>query len=168
MHIPLKGGILMLKQHRKGKLVVLGAVILVAAAAAYAYWTNSGSGSGSAETGTNAAITINQTSTVTGLAPGGPPQALSGNFTNSNSSPVFVTSVNAAIGSVTGPNITAGTPCDASDYQLSGFPIAIGRAIPSGSGVDSWSGSSIQMINKPAANQDGCKNATVNISYTSN
>jgi hypothetical protein len=158
----------MLKQQRKRKLVAIGAVILIAAAAAYAYWTNSGSGSGTAETGTNAGITINQTSAVTGLAPGAPPQALSGNFTNSNSSPVFVTSVNAAIGSVTGPNITAGTPCDASDYQLSGFPIAISREIPSGSGVDSWSGGSIQMVNKPAVNQDGCKNATVTISFTSN
>jgi len=158
----------MLKQHRKRKLAALGAVMLIAAAGAYAYWTNSGSGSGTAETGTNAAITINQTSTVTGLSPGGPAQGLSGNFDNSNSSAVFVTSVNAAISSVTGPNITPGTPCDASDYQLSGFPIAIGRQIPSGSGVDSWSGGSIAMINKPAVNQDGCKNATVNISYTSN
>jgi hypothetical protein len=157
-----------LKQHRKQKLAAAGVALLVAAAAAYAYWTNSGSGSGSAETGTNAAITINQTSTVTGLHPGGPAQPLSGNFSNSNSSAVFVTSVSGAIGSVTGPNITPGTPCDASDYELAGFPIAIGREIPSGSGVDSWSGGSIRMINKPAVNQDGCKNATVNITYTSN
>jgi hypothetical protein len=157
-----------LKKHRRRKLLALGAVLLVAAGAAYAYWTNSGAGSGTAETGTNAAITINQTSSVTGMSPGSPPQSLAGNFSNSNSGPVFVTSVDAAIGSVTGPNITTETPCDASDYQLGGFPIAIGREVPSGSGVDSWTGGSIQMINKPTVNQDGCKNATVNISYTSN
>jgi hypothetical protein len=157
-----------LKQHRKAKVIGLGLAILVAAGAAYAYWTNQGSGSGTAGTGTNAAITINQTSTVAGMYPGGPTQALSGNFTNGNPGPVFVTSVNASISSVTGPNITPATPCDATDYQLSGFPVAIGRQVPSGTNVDSWSGGAVQMINKPAANQDGCKNATVNISYTSN
>jgi hypothetical protein len=158
----------LLKQKRRLKVVGLTLVVLAGAAAAYAYWTNSGSGTGSAQTGTNAAITVNQTSTVSGLFPGGPAQGLSGNFDNSNSGPVFVTSVNAAISSVTGPNITAGTPCDASDYQLAGFPVAIGREIPSGSGVDSWSGGSVQMVNKPTVNQDGCKGATVNIAYTSN
>jgi hypothetical protein len=157
-----------LKERSKAKVIGLGLVVLVAAGVAYAYWTNQGSGSGSAGTGTNVAITVNQTSTVSGLYPGGPAQALSGNFTNPNSGPVFVTSVTAAISSVTGPNITAGTPCDATDYQLAGFPVAIGRQIPSGTNVDSWSGGTVQMINKPAANQDGCKGATVNISYTSN
>jgi hypothetical protein len=158
----------MFHKHRSLKLVGLALVLLVAAGAAYAYWTNQGSGSGSAQTGTNATITVNQTSTVSGMFPGGPAQGLSGNFGNSNSGPVFVTSVNASISSVTGPNVTPGTPCDASDYQLAGFPVAIGREIPSGSGVDSWSGGTLQMINKPAVNQDGCKEATVNIAYTSN
>lgn len=157
-----------MRQHRTLKLLVVGVAILLMAGTAYAYWTNSGSGSGSAGTGTNASVAVKQTSTVAGLYPGGPAQPLSGNFDNSNAGSVFVTSVNAAIGIVTGPNITGGTPCDASDYALSGFPIAIGRSIPAGTGVDSWAGGSVQMVNKPAANQDGCKSATVAIAYTSN
>lgn len=150
------------------KLIALALAFLVAAGTAYAYWTNSGSGSGSAGTGTSAAVTVNQTSTVAGLYPGGPAEPVSGNFDNGNGGPVFVTSVNATVGSVTGPNITAGTPCDATDYALGGFPVAIGRQIPAGAGVDSWTGGSVRMVNKPAANQDGCKGATVTIAYTSN
>ena len=57
------------------------------AVAAFAYWTNSGAGTGDADTGTNAAIVVNQTSTVTGMAPGVAAQALSGNFDNANDGP---------------------------------------------------------------------------------
>ena len=31
-----------------------------------------------------------------------------------------------------------------------------------------WSGASISFVNEPAENQDACKNATVNLAYTSN
>jgi hypothetical protein len=148
--------------------VALVTCLLIGGAVAYAYWTSGGTGSGTASTGNTVAITVNQTSTPSGLYPGGPAQALSGNFNNTNSGAIFVTSVNASISSVTGPNITGGTPCDASDYALSGFPIVIGRQVAAGSGVDSWTGGTVALVNKPAANQNGCKGATVNIAYTSN
>jgi hypothetical protein len=146
---------------------VVGVVVLVAAGAAYAFWTNGGSGSGSASSGTNAPITVQQTSSVEGLFPGGAEHTLSGNFDNGNESQVFVASIDATIASVTGPNITAQTPCDATDYALSHFPTTIGHQIPSGTGVDGWTGGTIRMINKNSANQDGCKNAIVTIAYTS-
>ena len=41
-------------------------------------------GNGSGSTGTTNAITVNQTSVVTGLYPGGPAQDLSGDFDNPN------------------------------------------------------------------------------------
>lgn len=152
----------------KWKRTALVTCLLIGGAVAYAYWTSGGTGSGTASTGNTVGVTVNQTSTPSGLYPGGPAQALSGNFSNPNSGAIFVTSVSASISSVTGPNITVGTPCDASDYTLAGFPVSIGRQIPAGNNVDSWSGGTVALVNKPAANQNGCKGATVNIAYTSN
>jgi ABC-type glycerol-3-phosphate transport system substrate-binding protein len=148
-------------------VAALAAVSLVAAVGAYAYWTNGGSGSGTAATGTNVAITVTQTSTPSGLYPGGPTAALSGKFNNTNGGPVYVHQIVAAIASVTGPNIDGGHPCAAGDYQLNGSPVTVDAEIPSGTAVGAWSGASIQLLNS-ATNQDGCKGATVNLTYTGN
>jgi hypothetical protein len=155
---------------RRWKKLAVTAVLLAIAASAYAYWTSSGTGTGSAGTGTTTGITVNQTSTVTGLYPGGPAQALSGNFTNTNAGAVVVASVNATISSVTKAVGAPAGACTAADYTLSGFPtttVTPTAGIPSGTGVGTWSGGTIAMVNS-AGNQDGCKGATVNISYTSN
>jgi hypothetical protein len=149
------------------RVAVFGAVFVIAGAAAYAYWTNGGSGSGSAGTGTNVAITVNQTSTPSGLYPGGPSGALSGTFTNSNASKVFVSQVNATLLAPTGPNVATAPACTAADYALSGFPVTVGSEIDSGTGVGAWSGGSVRLLNS-ATNQNSCKGATINIAYTSN
>lgn len=146
---------------KKVVAVAATAVLAVSAGAAYAYWTNSGSGTGDASTGNNTAITVNQTSVVSALAPGLAAQPLSGNFTNPNSSPVYVASVTATVAS------TDKVGCDASDYTVV-QPTAVNAQVASGTGVGSWSGGSIQFNNKANANQDACKGATVTISYTSN
>lgn len=143
--------------------------VLVVACGAYAYWTNGGSGGGTAATGTTAAITVVQTSTPVGLAPGGTPASLAGNFNNTNTSAVFVSSVSATIASVTrtAEAIAAALPCTPADYQLAGFPVAVNAQVPSGSAQGSWTGGTIALINS-GTNQDGCKNATVALTYTSN
>ncbi|WP_346386393.1 hypothetical protein [Nocardioides sp.] len=127
---------------------------------AYAYWTNSGTGTGSAATGTTAGITVNQTSVVSGLYPGSPAQALSGNFDNGNAGPIHVASVTGTVTS------TGAVGCSPADFVVSGSPAANVQEVPSGTGVGSWSGLSVAMTNT-AANQDACKNATLTISYTS-
>jgi hypothetical protein len=143
------------------------AVLLAIGGGAYAYWTLSGSGTGSATTGTVAgSITVHQTSTVTNLRPGGTPQTLSGNFDNSDASPVYVTSVTVSIASVvTSP---VGGSCDSTDYTLTGATMAVGREVPSGSGVESWGSATIAFNNKAAVNQDDCQGATVNLAYAAN
>jgi hypothetical protein len=144
------------------KAVVLGLVgVLVVAGAAFAYWTTTGSGTGSASTGTPTAVTVNQTSTVSALAPGSGTQALSGNFDNPNSGPVYVGSVTAV---VSGTNKTG---CDASDYTIAGTA-TVNAQVAAGTGVGSWSGLTIAFNNKPTTNQDSCKGAAVAIAYTSN
>jgi hypothetical protein len=140
--------------------IALTVVIVAIGGAAFAYWTTTGSGSGSAATGTVATITVNQTSTVTGMAPGLAAQPLSGNFDNPNSGPVYVTAVTAV---VTG---TDKAGCTASDYTIAGTA-PVNSQIAAGNGVGAWSGLTIQFNNKPSTNQDVCKNAVVSISYTS-
>lgn len=141
-------------------LLAVMIVAVVSAVGGYAYWTNSGSGTGSAATGTNNSITINQTSVVAGLYPGGPAQALSGDFSNPNASAVTVASVS---GSVTGTSVVG---CAAADFVVTGSPAANAQSVPSGANVGSWSGLSVSMTNT-AVNQDLCKNATLTITYTS-
>lgn len=154
---------------RKAAASAAVAVALLSAAGAYAYWTNGGSGSGSAATGTNVAISVTQTSTPTALYPGGPTASLAGAFNNTNASPVRVHQVSATIASVTrtATAIAGSLPCTVADYQINGFPVTVDALIPAGSAQGSWTGASIQLLDS-GANQDGCKGATVNLSYTSN
>src|SRR4051812_13559140 len=72
---------------KKKAVAALGvAAVLGGSYAAYAYWTAGGSGSGGATATTPVALVVNQTNAaITNLFPGGPTQALSGNFDNSNS-----------------------------------------------------------------------------------
>lgn len=145
---------------KKGVAFGLSAgVALGLTGAALAYWTQSGSGSGTAQTGTTTAVTVNQTTTVTGLYPGDSPVTISGDFTNANSGSVKV-------GTVTGALDTAHLPtgCVAADFTVTGSD-AVNAEIPSGTHVGSWTGITIQM-NDTSVNQDNCKTQTIPILYT--
>lgn len=136
------------------------AALVLAGGAAFGYWSVTGSGSGTADTGDVMSITVNQVTPPFGLGPGVPPQLLSGNFDNPNG-PVYVTSVTAVVSGTNQPG------CDETDFIIAGAaPVGAQIAGP-GSATGSWSGLTIQFNNK-ATNQDACKNAIVNISYTAN
>ena len=152
---------------RRRIFLLVGVVaVLAIAVGAYAYWTQGGTGSGTATAGTTSTITVNQTSTVSGLYPGGPAATLSGNFDNPNASAVTISSITAVVSSISGGAGDAAKPaCTTADFSIGG---SVGTtAIPSGSGTGSWTGLTIQLLNT-AANQDNCKGATANISYTAN
>ncbi|MDT4962627.1 MAG: hypothetical protein QOF87_2274, partial [Pseudonocardiales bacterium] len=68
-------------------------IIAVGGGTALAFWTQGGTGTGSGSTGTTNGITVNQTSTVSGLYPGSTAQPLSGTFTNPTSGSVNISSV---------------------------------------------------------------------------
>jgi hypothetical protein len=139
----------------------------------HAYWTAGGTGTGSAAAGSNVAVTVNQTNAaVTGLFPGGPASALSGDFTNPNASKVYVSSVTAVVSAVTSTGITdANHPvCATGDFQITGTSNVPGEVDPASVLVPhtgSWSGLSVSMKNT-ALNQDNCKNSAVTITYTAN
>jgi hypothetical protein len=157
----------MFRNHKRRKVVaVVGATFLLITAGAYAYWSTTGAGTGTAVNGTSAAVTPKQTSVITGLYPGGPAVTLSGNFDNPNPGAVHVGTVTAALVSVTGGS--GGTPaCTVADYTLASAVVTINADIAAGNGVGAWTGPTVQLKNL-ATNQDACKNATLNLSYTSN
>lgn len=150
-----------MKLRRKTIAVLTGATLVLAGGGvAFAYWTNSGSGGGTAGTGSNSPITVNQTSTVTGMGPGVAAQPLAGNFDNTNDGPVYVAAVTAT---VTG---TDKSGCGATDYTIAGTaPVA--AQVPVGTGVAAWTGLTIAFNNKVGVNQDACKGAIVTIAYAS-
>ena len=150
---------------RKTKWIaaLAGAVTLgLAGTAAYAYWTGGGGGTGSATTGTTANVTVVQTSSSSGLTPGGS-VALSGDFTNNNSGSVSVSSVTASIDAFS-LQADAGKPaCTNADFSITGTSNNPGAIAP-GTHKGSWSGLTLNMVSG-SGNQDNCKGITVPITY---
>ena len=151
---------------RKKTVVIAAACALIAAAGAYAFWSSTGTGAGTATSETYEAITVNQTSTIAGLYPGGPAVTLSGNFDNPNQGLVRVAAVTVAFDATT--PITgggAGTPCTTADYVLGGTSTP-NVEVAAGSGVGAWTGLTIRMVDS-GTNQDACKTATIHLTYSS-
>ena len=147
---------------RKRGLIGAVAIALLLAAGAYAFWTAGGSGTGTAPSSAETEVlVVNQVTVLNDMYPGDTAQTISGNFDNGNDGPIRVATVTASIASVTGG---AGS-CDASDYTLANPVMTVGAEVPVGTAVGAWTGASIKFNNK-ITNQDGCKGATVNLSYT--
>jgi hypothetical protein len=152
----------------KKQFVALAALVgvLVIGGLAVAYWTQGGTGSGAASTGTNSAITVHQTSTASGMYPGGTPITLSGNFDNPNPHAVHISSVTAAVHAFSSRADTNKPACTEADYQIAGSSGA--NTVPTGgNGVGSWTGLTVQMLDG-AGNQDNCKGVSITIDYTAN
>jgi hypothetical protein len=150
---------------RKKKVAATAAALLTAGGAAFAYWTSIGSGAGSATTGKPESLTVNQTSSIAGLAPGADAQPLAGTFDNPNTTPITVNGVTATIAGVTTED--GDTTACATDNYLIGGTGTVTDPVPAGTAVGSWSGLTIQMVDT-GDNQDVCKGATVQIAYTAN
>lgn len=154
----------MSRSHRKRSIIAAVIAVLVMAAGAAAYWSaGGGGGSGSATAGTTTALTVNQTTTVTPMYPGDTAQTLSGTFGNTNPGPIHVTSVTASISAVTPAGGAVGG-CDSTDFTLANPIMSVNANVPAGTAQGAWTGATIQFNNK-TSNQDGCKGATVTLSY---
>ena len=153
---------------KKLAVLALGASgTVIAASAAYAFWTTDGQGTGSVTTGDIVGLVVNQTSTVTGLYPGGPVATLAGDFNNPNQAKAYISSVTATLVSVDMTNPNANKPaCATGDFDLAGSA-PVNQEIDPGDGKGSWTGLTVGLKNT-GVNQDNCKNATLNIAYTAN
>jgi hypothetical protein len=158
----------MFKFGKKRVLALATVAALAVAGIAYAYWTTSGSGSGTAPVGDVNGITVNQTSTISDLYPGRPAQSLSGDFTNTNASKVYVHTVTASLASVDhGYSDTSKPPCTIADFKLPTDTATVDAEVASGTSVGTWSGPTVELTDT-GLNQDNCKLATLHISYSSN
>jgi hypothetical protein len=163
-----------IKLTKKRAFALSAVVAVVVAGLAFAFWTAGGSGTGSGSTGAGATggITVNQTSTVSGLTPGATGSALSGDFKNSNTQSVHVTSVTAAVHTFSSQTDTGKPACTQDDYQITGTS-SPNADIPARAGIDanpnagSWSGLTVS-LKQGAGNQDNCKGQSIQIDYTSN
>ena len=154
-----------MKIKRKVAVLVGAAVGLGLGVAVIAYWSQGGTGTGTATLTTTTGITVLQTSTVTGLYPGGTASLLSGTFTNLNTSQVSVSGVTATVQAFTSRTDLTKPACTQADFAIGGT--AAGSVVPSGTAVGAWTGLTVSMING-ALNQDNCKGQSITILYTAN
>lgn len=147
-------------------VAIVTVALLTVGGAAFAFWSAGGSGTGTATTGAGSVpLTAVQTSVVTAMQPGDAAQTLTGKFNNTNTGPVYVTSVTASISAVAKATGAPAGTCDATDYTLATPVMAVGHEVAAGNNVDAWTGATIKFNNK-ATNQDACKGATVTLSYS--
>ncbi len=152
------------RARRRAALVMVPTVAGVfVAGTAFAYWTTSGAGTGTSSAGTSAPVTVTGVG-ATGLVPGGTAQSISFTINNSQPTAQYISSVAISIASITKKANAVGD-CVAGDFELT-QPNSINSDIASGSrNFDASQGAKIRMINSNY-NQDGCKEATVNLNFT--
>ena len=110
-------------------------------------------------------LTITQTSTMEGLAPGVAPAEITGLVVNNGPDSTHVTAIAVEIVSVTTePGSPTGT-CDATDYVLLDPRMPVNRTLGPG-GSTTFTGASIGFSNKSTTNQDACQRATIHLRYT--
>jgi hypothetical protein len=152
--------------NKKIAAVAAGVIVVASAGAAYAYWTTSGSGTGSGATSAGAEnVTVTEIAAPTNMAPGLDAEDIEVDVTNNAENDAYVSQVVVTFGTVTGPNITAATPCTSADYTLSDATLTDAAGDLAEGATASFTGATLGFNNLPA-NQDGCKGATVNLVYT--
>lgn len=135
--------------------------------AALAYWSSTGSATGTSSTQAGvASLTVVQASAPTNLAPGVAAGGVTVTVTNptGSTSDVKVSQVVASIASVVKATDAPAGTCAAADYTLAGATMTAGakELIPGGS--TTFSGATLA-FNNTTADQNGCKGATVTLSY---
>lgn len=144
--------------------VILPTAVVAVTGVAVSYWTAGTTASGTAATATGtASLLVEQVAAPSEMGPGVPGGAVSVRITNQGAQSVRVNQVAVSIASVT-PGSGGGT-CGPGDYALSGSPMTTGAAELAPSTNTTFTGASLAFANDPARNQDGCKGATVTLSY---
>lgn len=166
-------------QFKKRRLIPVALAILVlvvGSGVAYAFWTAGGSGTGNANANAGTVdVTAYMTSLIDPMYPGDSAQTIKGDFTNTNSYPVHVSTVTVSIDYVMlADGITVGTSatCSADDFTLLDSSAIVDAEIsvtvaPDHTGA--WGEKPIHptiQFNDTGSNQNACKNATVHLLFT--
>ena len=107
-------------------------------------------------------LTIVQTSTITGIAPGLEPAQITGRVTNDGAASTYVTTVTVRVAGIT---VARPGTCDATDFDLLDGTMPVGRTLAPGESAD-FTGARISFHDK-VTNQDACQAAVVNLGYAS-
>jgi len=143
-------------------VITTAAMLAVGGGAAFAYWTATGTGNTTTSAGTSSNFTF--TSTVAGgaLSPGGPTQTVTFLVTNPGSGVQKLSAVAATVADTNGAAWTAVADCSADDFTV-GTPTFTVTEIPANGTVTGTV--TLQMIDRPDVNQNGCKGATVPLHF---
>ncbi|WP_258803041.1 hypothetical protein [Pseudarthrobacter sp. NS4] len=139
------------------------ALVAIGGGAAFAYWTATGTGNTTTAAGTSANFTV--TSTVAGapLSPNGPTQTATFTVTNPGTGVQKLSTVAVTVAATDGSAWTAVNGCSAADFTV-GSPNFTATEIPAGGEVTGTV--TLQMIDRPGVNQDGCRGATVPLHFS--
>jgi hypothetical protein len=163
------------KPRKRRRLVALGVVGVVAlSGAAYAYFTTTGSGTADTQAGTSQAVAITAVITPAsgGLVPGGTGSDVLFSVNNPSTGHQLVNTVHftgvvaytdLAHGTVI-PNGTGAGQCDRSQFSMA--DVVQDQDVPTG--LTALTDHGTLLLANAAVSQDGCKNAYLVASFTSN
>ena len=151
-------------RYKIGMGVATGAAVLAGGGAAFAYWTTSGSGTGSGTAASsNGTITLTAHFASNALTPGGSvPVTITA--ANTGTSNLYLSTINAGKISLDSTSVTAG--CLVGDFSLTGVSTTPSE-VKAGDKSDAVGTDTLNFANTDV-NQDGCKGATITLTYTSN
>ena len=148
---------------RKKRIVITTAAMLaVGGGAAFAYWTATGTGNTTTTAGTSSNFTISSTIAGGALSPNGPTQTVTFVVTNPGTGVQKLSAVAATVADTTGGAWTAVSGCSAADFTV-GTPAFTITEIPASGTVTGTV--TLQMIDRPGIDQNGCKGATVPLHF---
>lgn len=150
----------------RGRRASTALVILLVAGIAFASAPEDPAGAATDCTTADSSLTVTQTSTMKGLAPGIAPVPITGLIRNNSSDSTEIVAVEVQITSVTTARGSPPGSCEASDYLLVDQHMPVGRVLAPG-GSTPFEGASIG-FGDTATNQDACQNAAVHLLYTAN
>ncbi|WP_028271541.1 hypothetical protein [Arthrobacter sp. UNC362MFTsu5.1] len=147
---------------KKRIIITTAALVAIGGGAAFAYWTAAGVGDTTTTAGTSTNFTI--TSTVAGpaLSPNGSAQTFTFTVTNPGTGVQKLTNITAAVAGTNGAAWTSVTGCSKDDFAV-GSPSFTATEIPANGYITGTV--TLQMIDRPGVNQDGCKGATVPLHF---
>ena len=148
---------------KKRIIITTAALVAVGGGAAVAYWTAAGVGDTTTAAGTSSNFTITSTHTGGALSPNGPTQTFTFTVTNPGTGVQKLTNITAAVAGTNGATWAPASGCSAADFTV-GDPVFTPTEIPAGESITGTV--TLQMIDRPGVNQDGCKAATVPLHFS--
>jgi len=146
------------KEHKR--YIALGLVgVLVVAGGAFAFWTGGGSGSGDAGVGTSGSLVLSAT-VAPGVAPG-ESEPVTFTAANPSNSPIQLTSL-----SLDSVAADGGHPsCETGDFSME--DVTQDHQVPANATAEALPNDGVLAYANTAVNQDGCKDATLTLTLSS-